>query len=106
MPSIDKETEKRVVSFLREVHIAVFLERSNEKIKRVLDLIEKMPELEKQVITRKYIHTDAEYTRHQEIYRDMGISSGLYSKIRLSALTKIAAEFGLQSLEEVGSGKG
>lgn len=92
MPPLDKETEKRVVSFLREVYIAVFLDRSNEKVKRVLDLIEKMPELERQIVTRKYIHADAQYTRHQEIYRDMGISSALYTKIRLSALSKIAAE--------------
>lgn len=105
MPSIDKDTEKRVVSFLEEVYMAVFLERSNEKVKRVLDLIERMPDLERQIITRKYIHTEAHYTRHQDIYRDMGISSALYKKIRLSALSKIAAEFGLLALEEVTAGK-
>ncbi|MED5015951.1 hypothetical protein P9847_01385 [Paenibacillus chibensis] len=98
MPLLDKVSEKRVVSFLREVHLALILERHDEHIKRVLDLIAKMPEMEKQIITRKYIQTEAEYTRHQEIYRDMCISDGLYRKIRLRGLQKIFDELMLQGI--------
>ncbi|MNW38880.1 hypothetical protein D3C74_159580 [compost metagenome] len=56
-----------------------------------------MPELEREVITRRYLSVNANYTSHQEIYRGMGISSPFYTKIRRSAIGKIAAEFGTLS---------
>ncbi|WP_160045720.1 hypothetical protein [Paenibacillus sp. USDA918EY] len=98
MSLLDKDAEKRVVSFLRKIHLALILERYDERIRRVLDLIEKMPEMEKQIITRKYIQTEAEYTRHQEIYQSMGISDGLYRKIRLRGLRKIYDDLKLRGI--------
>lgn len=97
MPLIDKKTEKKVVSLLSEVNLALFLERSNDQLSRVLELVEKMPELEREVITRRYLSVNANYTSHQEIYRGMGISSPFYTKIRRLAIGKIAAEFGILS---------
>lgn len=101
MPVLDKEIGKKVISLLGEVHLALFLERPNDQVSRVMELVEKMPELEREIITRKYIDTEADYTRHYEIYQDMGISSPFYRKIRISAIAKIAAEFGLLTAEEV-----
>ncbi|SDF04835.1 hypothetical protein SAMN04488542_10563 [Fontibacillus panacisegetis] len=94
MPPLDKKTEETVVSLLSEVNLALFLERSNDQVSRILELVEKMPELEREVITRRYLSVNANYTSHQEIYRGMGISSPFYTKIRRSAIGKIAAEFG------------
>lgn len=104
MPVLDKEIEKKVISLLGEVNFALILERPNDTTRRVMDLVEKMPALEREIINRKYIDTEAEYTRHYEIYQDMGISEGRYVKIRREALLKIAAEFGLLTLEEVSAG--
>ncbi|MEK5641934.1 hypothetical protein BK138_08540 [Paenibacillus rhizosphaerae] len=98
MPSLDKDAEKRVVSYLRKIHLALILDRHDDQTRRVLNLIAKMPEMEKQIITRKYIQTEAEYTRHQEIYRDLCISDGLYRKIRLSGLRKIHDDLTLRGI--------
>lgn len=97
MPLLDKEAEKRVVSFLKEVNLKLFLQRTDETVTRILEIVEKMPVMEKEVITRKYLSTEADYTRHYEIYQDMCISEGYYVKIRHRALQKIAVEFGLTS---------
>lgn len=98
MPSLDKKAEKKVVSLLSEVNLALFLERSNDQVNRVLELVEKMPALEREIINRKYINIEADYTRHYEIYQSMCISEGLYTRIRRRALQKIAAEFGFVSI--------
>lgn len=101
MPQIDKKTEKKVISLLGEVHFTLILERPNDTTRRVMELVEKMPALEREIINRKYIDTEADYTRHYEIYRELGISEAHYTQTRRGALLKIAAEFGLLTLEEV-----
>lgn len=95
MPSLDKNTEKRVVSFLREINLMLVLERHTDEVKRIKDLVERMPALEREIINRKYLDKEADYVRHYEIYRDLMISEGHYAKVRLRGLQKIAAEFGL-----------
>lgn len=105
MPQIDKETEKQVVSLLSKVNLMIFLERSNDQVRRVLELVKKLPDLEREIMDRKYLTTEADYVRHQDIYNNMGMSSVRYTKIRLTALSKIAAEFGLLATEEVIAGQ-
>lgn len=104
MPVLDKNAEKRVISFLRDINMLLFLERSTDRVNRVLKLVEKMPELERDIINRKYIEPEAGYTWHYEIYRELGISEAHYTQTRRGALLKIAAEFGLLTLEEVSVG--
>ena len=104
MPVLDKNTEKRVISFLRDINMLLFLERSTDRVNRVLKLVEKMPELERDIINRKYIEPEAGYTWHYEIYRELGISETHYTQTRRRALLKIAVEFGLLTLEEVSAG--
>ncbi|MNK74059.1 hypothetical protein D3C87_935650 [compost metagenome] len=97
MSLLDKDSEKRVVLFLKEVNLKLFLQHTDETVARILKTVEKMPAMEKKIITRKYLSTEADYTWHYEIYQDMCISDVLYKKLRIRGLQKIAAEFGLIS---------
>ncbi|OME02654.1 hypothetical protein BSK54_10370 [Paenibacillus odorifer] len=92
---IDKATEKRIIKSLRQINLMLFLERSNDETACVMSLVENMPALEQEVIRKEYLITGAEYTRHYEIYKDMAIAEGTYTKIRMNALYKVGVGLGI-----------
>ncbi|WP_238652343.1 hypothetical protein [Paenibacillus piscarius] len=92
---LSKEVEKEVIRHLNQIRLLLFLEKEDTKARLIVSVVNKMPDLEKDIITRKYLHRDSEYTRHQMIYKDMEISHGLYGKVRLRGLFKIALVLGL-----------
>lgn len=92
---LSKEIEKEVIQRLKQIRLLLFLEKGETETRAIVSIVNKMPDMEKDIITRKYLHRDSEYTRHQMIYMDMDISRGLYGKVRLRGLFKIALVLGL-----------
>lgn len=92
---IDRATENKIVEKLEKAHALLTMNRGNEETKLIISVIDRLPEIEKKVVIRKYIHLEAEYTTHFKIYSDMGIVEGTYKKIRLRALYKIGAVLGI-----------
>ncbi|MNJ66028.1 hypothetical protein D3C77_620720 [compost metagenome] len=99
MPIFDKSVMQQIESVLKEVNIKLYLERSDEQVTTVLNCINDMPEIEKEIMTRKYIDVEAEYTTHKMVYEPMGFNKSQYIAHRNSALEKLAIKLGL--LEEV-----
>ncbi|WP_342439972.1 hypothetical protein NSS79_15190 [Paenibacillus sp. FSL L8-0436] len=95
---LDKVIEKDVVQYLSQIRLLLFLEKSEIKTGKVMSVVEKMPSFEREIIIRKYLAREAEYTSHQTIYKELGISTGTYKKYRMRGLTKLAAELGIISV--------
>lgn len=92
---IDKATEKAIVERLAQVHIMLTIDQSNEETELIMSVVNRLPPLEKDVIMRKHLLVEADYTTHQDIYTELGISSPTYTKIRYKALYKLGVSLGI-----------
>lgn len=92
---LSKQDETVVEKFLYEcgMYITIGMERKGlAELQQAVNLLEPIGA---DIITRKYLSRESEYTRHQTIYKDLGISWGTYNKTRLRALTKLGTKLGL-----------
>lgn len=91
---IDKATEKKIVDYLKCIRLLLSVEKGEADTGPVVSVIEQMPALEKEVITRKYIHRDSSYATHIGIYKDLEINQATYNKIRFRGLYKLGISLG------------
>lgn len=61
--------------------------------------VSRLPEMEQQVIQRRYLPLEGEYLRDYTVYEALGISQPFYAKARERAFEKLAAAFGLIEVE-------
>ncbi|ULO05161.1 hypothetical protein H1230_18810 [Paenibacillus sp. 19GGS1-52] len=92
---IDRATEKVIIDRLEQAHTLLTVNRGNEETAFITRVIDRLPEIEKDIILRKYIQLEATYITHFDIYTDMGVVEGTYKKMRLRALYKIGAALGI-----------
>ena len=80
---------------MAEVHLLILVEQLNETCKKVISIVNCLPDIEKQIIQEKYLDVEAAYTTHKDVYKAMGISAPLYNKYREAAFMKIALGLGI-----------
>lgn len=56
--------------------------------------VEKLPDIEKDLITRRYMINNSPYVTDETVYRRMGISAPTYRKVRAEAMIKLYLELG------------
>ena len=95
---LSEQDEDEIVSYLYHSGSYLMMGIEREGLEELQQAVKKLEPVEREIVTRKYLSREAEYTRHQEIYKDLGISIVTYKKYRLRALTKLAKELGIGSL--------
>lgn len=68
-------------------------------VQRMEQTVSRLPEMERAIISRRYLPADADYIRDGEVYKALRISSGTYHQRRYRAFEKVAAAFGLYQPE-------
>jgi ArpU family phage transcriptional regulator len=65
-------------------------------VQKVERAVNRLPAKEKQLVTARYLDPDADYLKDYQIYGEvMQISENTYSKIRNSAISKLAVMLGI-----------
>ncbi len=89
---MSKQDEEQIVKFLYKAGIHINMEMKLKGLEELQQAVQKLEMTEAEIITRKYLARESDYTSHQAIYKDLGMSPGSYKKHRLRALTKLAGE--------------
>ncbi|AIQ63891.1 hypothetical protein PSTEL_13170 [Paenibacillus stellifer] len=92
---LSKQDEELMIRYLQRAQICKTIGSGHEELKELQEALNKLDSIGANIITRKYLSREAEYTRHQAVYEALSINAVTYKKHRIQALTKLAAELGL-----------
>ncbi|AKG34659.1 hypothetical protein [Paenibacillus durus] len=89
---LTKQNEELTERFLYEAGIYKTIGKEHEFLFKIDQALKKLEPMGADIIYRKYLSPEADYIRHQTIYKEVGLSSAMYRKHRLQALTMLAVE--------------
>jgi hypothetical protein len=92
---LSEKDENMVINLLYEAGLYIMIGKELEGLPELPQAMKKLESIGADIILRKYLSREAEYTRHQTIYKELQMSPGTYKKHRLRALTELAVLLGL-----------
>jgi hypothetical protein len=87
--------EQEIEKTLARINILIGLDMKTPEIDQILLIVDKMPPLMNEIITRAYLDANSAYTTHSQIYRDLKLSPSTYLKLRTRGLYKIGFAIGV-----------
>lgn len=95
---LSKQEVLQVEKFLYKAGVSMIFEREFEGLAELKQTMEQLEPIGADIITRKFLSKEADYTSHQAIYKELGLTYYTYKKHQLRALTKLGIELGMSSL--------
>lgn|GEM_PF-4367373 len=96
---LSEQDEDTVIKFLYEAGLYMTIGMDLNGLVELKQAMKKLEPTGADIILRKYLSKESDYTSHQAIYKELGLTYYTYKKHHQRALTKLATELEIYSLE-------